>query len=291
MKIVNIIGGLGNQMFQYALAKSLETKFGDAVLVDTSLFDTYNVHNGLEIERVFNLKLHRANECDIRQLTRYTRHYSLWRIYRRILPHKKTVCKERQDGSFDESVLSLDISRYYDGYWQNYRYFESCEREIRRLYSFQPFKDTKNIQTAEKIQSFEHSISIHIRRGDYLKNSIYKGICTISYYKSAIQFIKQHINSPCHFFVFSDDIDWCRTNLNQLLNNDSYSYVDWNKEKNSYLDMQLMSLCRHNIIANSSFSWWAAWLNQHNNNIIVAPYKWQQSNYNNHIQMPQWILM
>ena len=82
------------------------------------------------------------------------------------------MCKERQDGSFDESVLSLDISRYYDGYWQNYRYFESCEREIRRLYSFQPFKDNKNIQTAEKIQSFEHSISIHIRRGDYLKNSI-----------------------------------------------------------------------------------------------------------------------
>ena len=94
MKIVNIIGGLGNQMFQYALAKSLETKFGDAVLVDTSLFDTYNVHNGLEIERVFNLKLHRANECDIRQLTRYTRHYSLWRIYRRILPHKKRCVKK-----------------------------------------------------------------------------------------------------------------------------------------------------------------------------------------------------
>ena len=118
MKIVNIIGGLGNQMFQYALAKSLETKFGDAVLVDTSLFDTYNVHNGLEIERVFNLKLHRANECDIRQLTRYTRHYSLWRIYRRILPHKITVCKERQDGSFDESVyllilvdIKMDIGR------------------------------------------------------------------------------------------------------------------------------------------------------------------------------------
>ena len=291
MKIVNIIGGLGNQMFQYALAKSLETKFNDVVFVDTSLFDTYNVHNGVEIEHVFNLKLHRANESDLRLLTRYTHHYSLWRIYRRILPPKKTVCKERQDGSFDDSVLSLNIDRYYDGYWQNYRYFESCASEIRQLYSFQPLNDIKNIQTAENIKFLEHSVSIHIRRGDYLKSPIYKGICTITYYKTAIQFIKQRVNSPCHFFIFSDDIDWCRANLNPILKQDYCSYIDWNKGKNSYLDMQLMSLCRHNIIANSSFSWWAAWLNQHDNNIIIAPYKWQQSNYNNHIQMPQWILI
>ncbi len=291
MKIVNIIGGLGNQMFQYALARNLGKRFGESVYVDTSLFDTYNVHNGLEIEHIFNIKLNQASPQDIKRLTRYTRHYALWRIYRRLLPQKKSVCKESADAAFDESILTLNIDRYYDGYWQNHRYFDDCAAEIRQIYRFALPLDEKNKQIAKEITTEENSVSIHIRRGDYLKHSIYAGICTIEYYQKAVEYIKQHIKGALHFYIFSDDIAWCKDHIGTILGDSSHTYIDWNQGSDSYKDMQLMTLCRHNIIANSSFSWWAAWLNEHRNNIIIAPSKWQQSDYKNHIQMPDWILI
>lgn len=291
MKIVNIIGGLGNQMFQYALVVALEQKFGQPVYVDTSLFDTYRVHNGLEIERIFGIRLKRAPESELRRLTLHTKYYFIWRIYRKLQLVKKTVCIEAKDASFDNSILSLDTDRYYDGYWQNSAYFECYADSIRKLYRFVQPLDEKNKQLYDDIVATEHSVSIHVRRGDYLKSSIYTGICTVEYYTKAIDYILQHIDGAIRFYIFSDDITWCKDNIGNLLNGYDCVYVDWNRGFDSYKDMQLMSACRHNIIANSSFSWWAAWLNISTDNIVIAPSRWQNTEYNNHIQKQEWILM
>lgn len=290
MKIVNIIGGLGNQMFQYALAIALEEQFGEKVYVDTSLFDTYKVHNGLEIERIFGVSLCKAPLSELKRLTCYTKYYSLWRLYHKLLPFKKTICKEARDGAFALEVLQRNIDRYYDGYWQDSQYFEHCKDKIRTLYQFKPPLDERNDTLVAEIMHEKNATSVHIRRGDYLKSSLYAGICPIGYYKQSLAYIRQISEDNARFYIFSDDIAWCKENLAQDFGT-SVVYVDWNKGIDSYKDMQLMSLCRYNIIANSSFSWWAAWLNNHPDKIIIAPRKWTNTGYGNYIQLPEWILI
>ena len=125
-----------------------------------------------------------------------------------------------------------------------------------------------NTQIFEKIEK-TNTVSIHIRRGDYLKDKQRNNICNVEYYKLAIEKIKTYIEHPS-FFVFSDDINWCKENFQ----NEEFNFIDWNTGNNSFIDMQLMSNCKHNIIANSSFSWWAAWLNINSNKIIIGPMYW-----------------
>lgn len=291
MKIVNIIGGLGNQMFQYALAVALENKFKEQVYLDTTMFSTYNVHNGLEIKRVFDVPLREAPVKELNELTYYTRHYKLRRVFQKLLPSKKTECIEAKDYTFNDTVLSLNIDRYYDGYWQNWRYFNDYAEEVRKFYKFCTPLDCNNEQLLDQILETDHTVSVHIRRGDYLKAPIYAGLCGQEYYTHAITYIKQQILAPIHFLIFSDDMDWCRENIEPLFGNSKRTYVDWNRGADSYKDMQLMSKCRHNIIANSSFSWWAAWLNLHADNIIIAPKKWLNGDFKCQIQMPDWVLL
>jgi len=291
MKIVNIIGGLGNQMFQYALVVALERKFGEPVYVDTSLFNTYRVHNGLEIERIFGIRLRRAPESELRRLTRYTDNFKLRRLYRKLLPLKKSECLEAKDYTLNDSVLTLDTDRYYDGYWQNYQYFSTVSEELRHTFKFiLPIIDSRNTVVLDAIRNSSCAVGLHVRRGDYLKSSKYTGLCGLDYYARAIDEIKRKF-ADASFFIFSDDIQWCRNNLQTQLGSSEQVYVDWNSGTESYMDMRLMSECRHNIIANSSFSWWAAWLNPHSDRIVIAPEKWTNTKINFKIQMPDWIVM
>ena len=290
MKIVNIIGGLGNQMFQYALVVALHNKFQERVYVDTTMFDTYKVHNGLELTRIFDVTLFPASKSDLRRLTRFTKHFKLRRAYRKFLPPKKTECLEAKDYTYNESVLTDDSDRYYDGYWQNWQYFERYADQIRAIYRFKLPLSGQNQILLAKLQNSTNSVSIHIRRGDYLKAKNYAGLCGLEYYVNAITYIRTRLNGKIHFLVFSDDMDWCQQYISPLLKNDQQTYVDWNRGANSYIDMQLMSECCHNIIANSSFSWWAAWLNAHDDKIVVAPQKWTNTKINCRFQMPEWIL-
>jgi len=290
MKIVNIIGGLGNQMFQYALVVALEQKFEEPVYVDTSLFDTYHVHNGLEIERIFGIRLKRAPESELRRLTHYTDNFKLRRLYRKLLPPKKSECLEAKDYTFNNSVLTLDTDRYYDGYWQNHQYFSTVAEELKHTFKFILPVDARNATLLHSIRSSSCAISLHVRRGDYLKSSKYTGLCGLDYYARAIDEIKRKFNDAT-FFIFSDDIQWCRNNLQPQLGSSEQVYVDWNSGTESYMDMRLMSECHHNIIANSSFSWWAAWLNPHSDRIVIAPEKWTNTKIKFKIQMPDWILI
>lgn len=289
MKIVKILGGLGNQMFQYALFVALQEQFpNEKILTDTSYFKTYHVHNGLELERVFGLSLPQATFRELICLTYPVKWFKLSRAIRKYLPKRNTECTEAKDYSFNKEVFA-PRSLYYDGYWQNYEYFKSCMSVLKEKFTFNLPINAQSRQLLDRLNLDNNNISVHIRRGDYLKAPNYSGLCGIEYYTKTIKYIKDKIKSPV-FYIFSDDINWCKENIAPILGTSSYQFVDWNKGSDSPLDMLLMSKCHHNIIANSSFSWWSACLNTHSDKIVCAPEKWTNTKVNCKFQMPDWIL-
>lgn len=266
IKIVRFLGGLGNQMFQYTFYKALKKRFPD-VRADLQGYKNYPLHNGFELEKIFGIKLNNASSFAASLHDIHNRNW-IYRKLRRLLNVKTKYQEESTQFSFDPSFLSNPKSGYYWGYWQNQAYFEDILDEIRSDFDFKNPLETKNQIVLDHIKTI-NSVSIHVRRGDYLKDEFLGGLCGQEYYQRAIEHIRKQVNSP-GFFVFSDDIAWCRDNLGLP----DASFISWNKGASSYIDMQLMSHCKHNIIANSSFSWWAAWLNNNPDKIVIAPKKW-----------------
>ena len=198
----------------------------------------------------------------------------------------KQDLKEREL-SFDSSILSKKEG-YFSGYWQSYKYTEPVKKELREKFQFREIDD-KKIREIVQQMTINNTVSLHIRAGDYLSPqnaAIFGGICTLEYYCTAIEFMVKKINNPL-FFVFSNDINWCKENI-------PLSNVVWMDEKilsthEDWVEMYLMSCCKHNIIANSSFSWWAAWLNENSEKIVIAPKKWLQTVENEEICPQEWI--
>lgn len=275
MKIVNILGGLGNQMFQYALAVALQKKHpAEKILIDSSGFRGYPLHNGYELTRIFNIKIQEASISEQTRLFYPLRNYRMWQIGRRVLPHRKSVIYDAANMAFIPGVIEHKDSAYYLGYWQTEKYFKDVRTEIYAAFRFIDFETSgKNASFADKIAESTCAVSVHVRRGDYTKIANTQGICTLEYYRKALTELHRRV-SPKMFVIFSDDIDWARRNLKDYFGNTSVTYVDWNNGIESFRDMQLMSLCKHNIIANSSFSWWGAWLNQNPDKIVIAPSRW-----------------
>lgn len=284
MKIVKILGGLGNQMFQYAFYLALKNKH-KSVKVDLSGYQDYELHNGFELTRVFNLYPEKAS---LFQIKLYTPHYRSWffRKLRRVGNLKNAYHEEEEYFAFDSKALDNPKAMLYWGYWQNQDYFMEIEQEIRRSFKFKTSLNETN-EAYLKLITANNSVSIHIRRGDYLKDELLGGLCSINYYRKAIELITTLQDAPV-FFIFSDDLQWCKDNL-EFETKTQIFYISGNDGNNSYIDMQLMSYCQHNIIANSSFSWWAAWLNENPNKIIIGPEKWTNDNNSNHIIPEQWI--
>lgn len=266
MKIVRFLGGLGNQMFQYAFYMALEHQFKE-VKADINGYNNYNLHNGFELEPVFGIEIEKASTFAIKLYDPSCREWSIRKL-RRILNLKNAYQEEKILFSYDDSIFRDQSNCLYWGYWQNEQYFSKIASLIRDRFKFKTPLDEQNNALAEEILS-SNSISVHIRRGDYLKDPLLGGICDVAYYKRSIDLMTFKVQMP-KYIIFSDDIDWCRNNL-QLTDP---IFVSWNKGKRSYIDMQLMSLCKHNIIANSSFSWWAAWLNNNEKKIVIAPQNW-----------------
>jgi len=251
MKIVWIHGGLGNQMFQYAFYCYLKANYSD-VKLDITKYEHDKCHHGFELEKVFNIKADLATLGEIELLKN----------------SNKTFVQEKQY-NYDKKILNLKGDRYYKGLWQTEKYFKSITAKIRKEFEFKEPLLGKNAITVDKITA-QNSLSLHIRRGDYLTSDVHKGISNIRYYIKAIDLLKKRVKNP-FLYIFSDDIDWVKQNFRFSLPS---IYVDWNQGKNSYRDMQLMSLCKHNIIANSTFSWWGAWLNKNDQKKVIAPAKW-----------------
>lgn len=276
MVIIKIMGGLGNQMFQAALYKSMEIE-GKAVKADLTHIKKYgNNHNGYELQKVFGLDLVEASEKEVKKLADLQLTI-LGRVKRKLGGIRKATHYLEQTYEYKPEVLETNTI-YLEGYWQTEKYFRNIREEILEMFTFPYMEASKNKNCASEILSNE-SVAVHIRRGDYLSGDNidnYGNICTKAYYKSAVNYIKSRVSHPV-FYVFSDEVEWVKENFDF----GNVKFVNWNAGSNSYLDMQLMSLCRHQIIANSTFSWWAAWLNQNSDKIVIMPEKWM-----NHIENP-----
>lgn len=276
MVIIKIMGGLGNQMFQAALYKSMEIE-GKEVKADLTHIQKYgNNHNGYELKRIFGLNLVEASENEINKYADLQ--LTLWgRVKRKIGGIRKATHYLEQTYEYKPEILELNTI-YLEGYWQTEKYFKNIRSEILKMFTFPNIVGEKNKECLSEVSNSE-SVAVHIRRGDYLTGDNldnYGNICTKDYYNSAIDYIRNHVSNP-FFYVFSDEIEWVQENFDF----GNVRLVNWNSGNNSFLDMQLMSLCKHQIIANSTFSWWAAWLNQNPDKLVIMPAKWM-----NHIENP-----
>ncbi len=253
MKIVNFTPGLGNQIFEYIFVQYLKKTFPKERVYGYYNPKFLNKHNGLEVHKIFDIEL--PPETIWSNFVAF-----LCRASARFLPFVKAT---------DRSYLEKAI--YYDGWWQNKRFFLNTIGEIKYR---TPTLDENNATLLEEITKSE-SVSIHVRRGDYLESKNakqYGGICTLEYYNKAINIIKERFSNP-RYFVFSNDIDWCKENLSL----ENMVFVSNNTGANSWLDMYLMSHCKANILANSSFSYWGAMLNINVPILVVYPKKWFNS--------------
>lgn len=273
MKIVRVCGGLGNQLFQYAFYLAVKDKFNEITKLDVHDMQSYDLHNGYELERIFNLS---ENYCSLSEKRSVQ---STKNIFTKLLKEIKkytpfisrTYIKEKKNLHFsyqEENFGSEHTTIYYRGSWQNPQYFHHVNQKIREKLIFPAFTEPKSLALCQELAEHE-TVAMHIRRGDYLKHKALGGICDLPYYKNAIKKIEMNVDKPL-FVIFSDDIAWCRENIQV----ENARFVDWNSGEQSFQDMHLMSLCNHNIIANSSFSWWGAWLNNNPNKIVIAPNKW-----------------
>lgn len=278
MIIVNINGGLGNQMFQYALGKALSIeKKTELKLYVKEVTDKGN-HNGFELKNIFNISATIATIKDQKIILGIRHQHKIIKLLRsrRLGFLRGGHYIVESQFHYDKQIKKIHNNVFLRGFWQSEKYFLNFRDEILQEFSYKSKFSKKNLET-EKIIQEKTSVSIHIRRGDYISNSAASKTFAklgISYYQDAINELNLDISNTLLVF-FSDDINWVKINIiKQLPNGYQTIIIDNNKGNESYNDMRLMSLCNHNIIANSSFSWWGAWLNKNSRKQIIAPKKW-----------------
>ena len=267
-----ITGGLGNQMFEYAFLLALRNK-GLKVIMDTSYYDYVKMHNGFELERVFGIK-----ECSVDK-------QGLHILWLRFLNKFRPKCLYMAD----DMTFTLDSinkpRKYLWGYWQDERYFKEIDGVVRNAFQFHNI-DGYNQAVAQEIAK-KCSVSLHVRRGDYAEFGM--NIIGDEYYSKAIEHIRAYAGEDPYFYIFSDDADAAEGIAEKM--KIRYSLISHNRGDDSYKDMYLMSKCKHNIIANSSFSWWGAWLNNNKGKIVLAPNIWDAKKLFFKPQCGNWILI
>lgn len=279
MIIINFTGALGNQLFQYALYSKLQS-MNKLVKADTKMFEKgtekrefYLPLLGIQLEKATN-----------EEIMKYARSFSRKDRLLTKLKYKNPYYEDNPVYCFQQNVLKMD-SVYLNGYWQCEHYFKDIRDILLKRIEFPSFN--KENRALQKSIECTNSVAIHIRMGDYLLLSeAYGGICTKEYYNKAVRYIRERVKHPV-FFVFSDDISKAK----ELFGENDYIWISENSEENAYHDMHLMSLCKHNIIANSSFSWWAAWLNQNSDKIVITPNRWLNTRETKDVWCKEWIRM
>lgn len=289
MKIVRIVGGLGNQMFQYAFALALKEKYPkEKIYIDSTVMNGYPLHNGFELTKIFKAKLPQAPLLSLLKVAYPLPHYRLWQFGCHILPKRKSMVLENAGVRFNPNIFSQPGDRLYEGYWQSEKYFNDIREIIVDSFVFPKISTGSLNQLLLDKMDGKTTVGIHVRRGDYVSISNAAAICTLEYYRAAISMLLNKV-VPDMYIIFSDDISWCSDNLGDLLGDIPTEFVNWNKGDKSFRDMQLMSMCTHNVIANSSFSWWGAWLNNNPDKIVLAPSKWMVSEGWHDILPETWI--
>ncbi|MEO8413525.1 MAG: alpha-1,2-fucosyltransferase [Ginsengibacter sp.] len=272
MIIASLIGGLGNQLFQYALAKKLAVKYNTDVYLDISGFEEYKLHKFSMQQFAFEKRI--ATTQELMLFKEESKGANLFnKLNKKFL--NPVVIREKQF-NYDPDVFQIARKNtYLYGYWQTERYFSDVRNNLLNDLKVTKPIEGKNRQVANLISGM-NAVSLHIRRADYVSNNDtlkVHGICGLDYYEQALEYISAN-ESNVTLFVFSDDIPWCRKHLKTSL---QIYFVDHNNADTNYEDMRLMSLCKHNIIANSSFSWWGAWLNTNEEKIVIGPKEWFQT--------------
>lgn len=273
-------GGLGNQMFQYAFFLFLRNQ-GFNVKYNTSWYNSNECHNGYELEKVFGIDTN--NDYLLFNLFRTVR--KLNRLHLN-MPWVSVI--HDSIPSFFQNNFNTSFLTFFDGYWQSYHYIQSVEKSIRKRFCFnEDLLTEETLHLSSVIKSSQTAISIHVRCGDYLSEKfspLYGGICTPEYYSKAIKMAENKLHNP-KFFVFSNDLEWVSKHID--LPHDA-TFVSCNTGINSWQDMYLMSCCKHNIIANSSFSWWGAWLNDNPNKLVISPSRFVNIEKNCELSLAQW---
>jgi Glycosyl transferase family 11 len=290
--VIRLIGGLGNQMFQYATGRALAWRRESGLKLDVTGFAAVGGHAKRRYE-LDSFAIHGSVASDV-DLARFGRTGKprfdgglrwlrigkaddTWPIY--CEPHFQ----------FDPAVPELQAPIYLDGYWQSERYFSEIAEVLRQEFTAKAPLDRENEVLAAGIDAV-NAVSLHVRRGDYVSDPTtnrYHGTCSPDYYRHAVDFVASRVEAP-HLFVFSDDQQWTRANLRFSV---PMTFVDANPPDCGYRDMRLMARCRHHIVANSSFSWWGAWLNPSREKIVVAPRRWfgTSSNDTSDLLPPNWV--
>jgi hypothetical protein len=272
MIIVKLNGGLGNQMFQYALGRQLAHRNNVDVRLDITEFEKYPLRS-YRLDN-FNIIEKIATKQEIKNLKRENNRYSkfFFDTSERLVPYYKRSVVREQGFNFDPNILRIRKNAYLEGYWQSEKYFRDSEMVIRNEFTLRNPPDAINQRFIDDITRHE-SVSIHIRRGDYVSDPATNqthGIIPTEYYQKAIEKIGEEVDNP-RYFLFSDDHQWVKDNFPS---DDLVTCVTHNSFNSDHEDLRLMSLCNHHIIANSSFSWWGAWLGKNPDKIVYAPKKW-----------------
>jgi len=273
--ITKLIGGLGNQMFQYAVARSLSVIKQTGFKMDVSGFELVKppyTPRRYELNYFSIIENFASNE-EIQMFKGKKANLSVFlgKIFSILQNHTYHYYSEKKF-NYDPDVFELKGNIYLDGYWQTKKYFKNIKYIIKNDFTVKTEPDEKNKELINKIKNC-NAVSVHVRRGDYVEvplTSSIHGTCGLDYYKKSIDLITERINNP-HFFIFSDDTKWTKENLKIGF---PTTYVTHNGPDKGYEDLRLMSNCRHFIIANSSFSWWGAWLSDNLDKIVLAPERW-----------------
>lgn len=273
MIIIKIKAGLGNQLFQYATSRHLSLKENQELFFDLSYYDNPSKNEIFRLDR-YKIELNRASDSMIDQAKRNTNFIFKNKILNKIRSKTLKVINEQILNKYYYGKLILSDSVYLDGWFANPKYFSEIRGII--LSEFEPKSISNDTLSWSKRIEDSNSISIHLRRGDYIDNTYFHNLSE-DYYLKSIDFINSRLSNP-FYFVFSDDIEYAR----QIFRNtNNIYYMDINNTKQNYFstykdvdDLFLMTKCKHNIIANSTFSWWGAWLNQNSEKIVIAPKIW-----------------
>lgn len=278
MVISYLQGGLGNQLFQYAIGRQLAIKQSSELKLDLSWFSDPTKRTGITPRafRLGNFQIHavEATPDEIARLRpRNVVRRAVKRLQRTIAPYDwNSWLHEQRWFAFDERVLAVRRDVYLSGYWQNEAYFRDCADLLRQdIVPMHPLH--ADSETLLSRISKTDSVAIHVRRGDYVEADPAPwahSVCGPAYYHACIERIRQRVRKP-HFFVFSDEPKWVKENIDIPY---PIEFVTHNGQERDYEDLWLMKSCRHQIISNSTFSWWAAWLNLNATKIVLAPRKW-----------------
>ena len=287
MFIVKFRGGIGNQMYQYAFMRNLQIMYPNTeVYSDVTDYRRESMHNGFELQKVFGIELNKAEDDDIERISgripRKTKfRNAIYKVKRRIKNlmlnssaknnEVNLIYTEEQPLEYIEKVLrgvNGEQDTYFDGFWQYPECFARADGYLKNEFVFRYDENEQVNYFLHEIERMDiQSVSLHVRRGDYVGSRF--ECVDLDYYKSAIKIIEDRLNNPC-FFIFSDDMNYVEKNFAYLPHK---FFVNCNRGINSYMDMMLMSKCKHNIVTNSTFSYWGAHLNCNEDKIVIAPKK------------------